>query len=60
MRGVQVSAVLTVIPARLGSTRFPKKVLARLGGRSMIEWCWRSATAAKLGPVIVAVDSKEV
>ncbi|MDE2141681.1 MAG: 3-deoxy-manno-octulosonate cytidylyltransferase, partial [Elusimicrobia bacterium] len=49
-----------VIPARLGSTRFPKKVLARLGGRSMIEWCWRSATAAKLGPVIVAVDSKEV
>lgn len=51
---------LTVIPARLGSTRFPRKVLARLGGRTMIEWCWRAAKAAKLGPVLVAVDSKEV
>ena len=55
-----MSACLTVIPARLGSTRFPRKVLARLGGRTMIEWCWRAAKAARLGPVIVAVDSKEV
>ncbi|MFI5347325.1 MAG: 3-deoxy-manno-octulosonate cytidylyltransferase [Elusimicrobiota bacterium] len=55
-----MSAVLTVIPARLGSTRFPRKVLARLGGRTMIEWCWRVAKAAKLGPVLIAVDSREV
>lgn len=55
-----MSACLTVIPARLGSTRFPRKVLAKLGGRTMIEWCWRAAKAAKLGPVLVAVDSKEV
>lgn len=55
-----MSACLTVIPARLGSTRFPRKVLARLAGRTMIEWCWRAAKAAKLGPVIVAVDSREV
>jgi 3-deoxy-manno-octulosonate cytidylyltransferase (CMP-KDO synthetase) len=55
-----VSATLTVIPARLGSTRFPRKVLARLAGRTMIEWCWRAAKAAKLGPVLVAVDSREV
>lgn len=52
--------VLTVIPARLGSTRFPKKVLAKLNGRSMVEWCWRAAVAAKLGPVVVAADSKAV
>jgi len=52
--------VLTVIPARLGSTRFPRKVLAKLGGRTMLEWCWRAAKAAKLGPVLVAVDSREV
>lgn len=52
--------VLTVIPARLGSTRFPRKVLARIGGKTMIERCWRVAQAAKLGPVLVAVDSKEV
>ncbi|MCR4294984.1 MAG: 3-deoxy-manno-octulosonate cytidylyltransferase [Elusimicrobia bacterium] len=54
------TACLTVIPARLGSTRFPRKVLARLAGRTMIEWCWRAATAARLGPVVVAVDSREV
>ncbi len=55
MRGV-----LTVIPARLGSTRFPAKVLARLGGRTMIEWCWRAAKAAKMGPVLIATDSRSV
>ena len=55
-----MTACLTVIPARLNSTRFPRKVLAKLDGRTMIEWCWRAAKAAKLGPVLVAVDSREV
>lgn len=55
-----MSGVLTVIPARLGSTRFPAKVLARLRGRTMVEWCWRAAKAAKLGPVVVATDAKSV
>ena len=55
-----MSACLTVIPARLRSTRFPRKVLARLAGRTLIEWCWRAAKAAGLGPVLVAVDSREV
>ncbi len=55
-----MSSCLTVIPARLGSTRFPRKVLARLAGRTLVEWCWRSATAARLGPVLVAVDSRAV
>jgi 3-deoxy-manno-octulosonate cytidylyltransferase (CMP-KDO synthetase) len=55
-----MSGVLTVIPARLGSTRFPGKVLARLQGKSMVEWCWRAAKAAKLGPVLVATDNRLV
>ena len=55
-----MSGVLTVIPARLASTRFPGKVLARLQGRTLVEWCWRAAQAAKLGPVLVAVDSRRV
>ena len=55
-----MSSALTVIPARLGSTRFPRKVLARLAGRTLVEWCWRAAKAARLGPVLVAVDSREV
>jgi 3-deoxy-manno-octulosonate cytidylyltransferase (CMP-KDO synthetase) len=53
-------SVLTVIPARMGSTRFPGKVLARLKGKTMVEWCWRAATAAKLGPVLVATDNRLV
>ena len=53
-------SVLTVIPARLGSTRFPGKVLARLKGKTMVEWCWRAAKAARLGPVLVATDSSAV
>ena len=30
-----MSSCLVVIPARLASTRFPRKVLAKLGGRTM-------------------------
>ncbi len=55
-----MTGCLTVIPARLASTRFPRKILARLDGRTMIEWCWRAAVAARLGPVLVAADSREV
>ena len=55
-----MSGVLTVIPARMGSTRFPGKVLARLKGKTMVEWCWRAAKAAKLGPVLVATDNRLV
>jgi 3-deoxy-manno-octulosonate cytidylyltransferase (CMP-KDO synthetase) len=51
---------LIVIPARIGSTRLPGKVLADLGGRPVVEWCRRSALASKLGPVIVATDSERV
>ncbi len=55
-----MSGVLTVIPARIGSTRFPGKILALLRGRTMVEWCWRAAQAAQLGPVLVATDSDSV
>jgi len=51
---------LVVIPARMGSTRFPGKVLAKLAGRSIVEWCWRAAKAAKIGPVLVATEDAEV
>ena len=57
MTGVKIAGI---IPARYASTRFPGKVLARLRGRTMIEWCWRAAKAARLGPVLVATDSQEV
>jgi 3-deoxy-manno-octulosonate cytidylyltransferase (CMP-KDO synthetase) len=53
--------IVGVIPARLASTRLPRKVLRTLAGKSMLAWIYR---AAKLCPalddVIVAADSPEV
>ncbi len=50
-----------VIPARLSSTRLPKKVLRPIAGRPMVEWVWRAAMASGLmDPVLVATDAEEV
>ena len=50
-----------VIPARLASTRMPRKVLREIAGRPMVEWVWRAAHASGLmDPVLVATDSQEV
>ena len=53
-------AACIVIPARYASTRFPAKVLAKLGGRPVVQWCWEAAVAARVGPVIVAADDERV
>ena len=53
--------VAGVIPARLSSTRLPRKVLRVIAGRPMVEWVWRAAQASGLmDPVVVATDSEEV
>lgn len=53
--------ILGVIPARLGSTRLPRKPLHPLAGRPLIEWVWRRAVATEiLSEVVVATDSEEV
>ena len=50
-----------VIPARLASTRLPRKVLRTVAGRPMVEWGWRAAQMSGLmEPVVVATDSEEV
>ncbi len=50
-----------VIPARLNSTRLPRKVLRSIAGRPMVEWVWRAANESGLmDPVLVATDSDEV
>ena len=43
-----------LIPARMGSTRFPDKVLADIAGVPMIVQVWRRAKEAKVGRVVVA------
>jgi 3-deoxy-manno-octulosonate cytidylyltransferase (CMP-KDO synthetase) len=53
--------VLGVIPARLGSTRLPRKVLREIAGRPMVEWVWQAAVASgQMDEVVVATDSAEV
>jgi 3-deoxy-manno-octulosonate cytidylyltransferase (CMP-KDO synthetase) len=53
--------ILGVVPARLGSTRLPRKVLRELAGRPLVEWVWRAAAESRLMErVIVATDSEEV
>ena len=50
-----------VIPARYASTRFPAKVLASLGGKSVIEHVWQKASQCKqLDHVLIACDHPEV
>jgi 3-deoxy-manno-octulosonate cytidylyltransferase (CMP-KDO synthetase) len=51
---------VAVIPARMGSTRFPGKPLADLLGEPMIVHVWRRAREAAIGPVIVAAAEDEI
>ncbi|GAN79933.1 3-deoxy-manno-octulosonate cytidylyltransferase [Acidocella aminolytica] len=51
---------LILIPARLGSTRLPAKVLADIGGKPMIAHVLARAQEAGLGPVAVACGEVQV
>ncbi len=53
--------ILGVIPARLGSTRLPRKVLREIAGKPMVEWVWRAAVdSGQMDEVVLATDSAEV
>jgi 3-deoxy-manno-octulosonate cytidylyltransferase (CMP-KDO synthetase) len=55
------SLVIGVIPARLASTRLPRKVLREIAGKPMLAWVVETAAAARVfDRLIVAVDSAEV
>lgn len=50
-----------VIPARIGSTRFPRKPLAPIRGVSLIQRVWRLARAVRgVALVLVATDDAEI
>jgi 3-deoxy-manno-octulosonate cytidylyltransferase (CMP-KDO synthetase) len=54
-------SVLGVIPARYGSTRFPGKPLADIGGKSLVRRVWeRAVLVAGLDAVIVATDDERI
>src|SRR5262249_51927213 len=51
---------LAVIPARLESTRFPRKPLAMLRGLPLVEHVWRAVGEAGVDRLVVATDSDEI
>ena len=54
-------SVLGVIPARLASTRLPRKVLREIAGRPLVAWVYAAARRAPdLDDVLVATDAEEV
>ena len=54
-------AVVAIIPARYGSTRFPGKPLAKIGGKPMIQRVYESASrAGGLDRLLVATDDPRI
>ena len=49
-----------LIPARMGASRFPDKVMAEIYGAPMIVQVWRRAQAAAVGRVVVAAAEQVI
>jgi spore coat polysaccharide biosynthesis protein SpsF len=48
-----------VIQARLGSQRFPRKMLASLSGRSLLEWVVIRVQASSVSDRVVVATTRE-
>jgi 3-deoxy-manno-octulosonate cytidylyltransferase (CMP-KDO synthetase) len=52
--------IACVIPARLKSTRFPRKMLAMLKDKPLLEWVWDSARQVPFfDEIVFAIDAEE-
>ncbi|MGD8809710.1 MAG: 3-deoxy-manno-octulosonate cytidylyltransferase, partial [Gammaproteobacteria bacterium] len=51
---------VVIIPARLGASRLPDKVLLDIGGVPMVVQAWRRGMEAGIGPVFVAAAEPEI
>jgi len=52
---------IAIIPARMGSTRFPGKPLAPLCGKPLLQWTYERAIACEsLEKVVIATDDQEI
>lgn len=55
-----MTKIICMIPARLQSSRFPRKILADLAGRPLLQWVWEAAVKTGFfDEVVVAVDAEE-
>jgi 3-deoxy-manno-octulosonate cytidylyltransferase (CMP-KDO synthetase) len=55
-----VNRFVVIVPARLASTRLPRKPLADIGGVPMVVRVARSAAASGADRIVVAADSPEI
>lgn len=53
-------AFKVVIPARLGSTRLPRKVLRELHGKPVVRYVWDAARLSGAQDIIIATDDEQV
>lgn len=49
-----------VIPARYASQRFPKKLLANLAGKPVLQWVYELALKAGASSVVIATDHQDI
>src|SRR6266481_6418452 len=53
--------VIAVIPARIASTRLPRKMLREIHGRPLVVWVYQAVRSSpRLDDVIVATDSEQL
>lgn len=53
--------IVAVIPARLASTRLPRKMLREINGRPLAVWVYKAVRSSTLlDDVIIATDSEEI
>src|SRR5437763_15103806 len=52
---------IAVIPARLASTRLPRKMLRKINGEPLLAWVYEAVSRSmRLDEVIIATDSDEI
>src|SRR5258708_30847798 len=52
---------VAIIPARLASTRLPRKMLREIAGKPLVGWVYEAVRSSQvLANVIVATDSEEI
>lgn len=55
------SAIVAIIPARYGSTRFPGKILATIRGKSLIQRTYENAARCSLlDDILIATDDERI
>ncbi|QJR15977.1 3-deoxy-manno-octulosonate cytidylyltransferase [Usitatibacter palustris] len=53
-------AFTVIIPARMRSTRLPRKMLADIAGKPLVAWVAERARAAEADQVVIATDHQEI